>query len=136
MTTGSDTPPEPWVTFDDAARQNPFTLARHWGDVDIWPLGKRTTTEALHEIATMAALADVLTRWLPLEAHKALLEGATAAEVATAAGTTIDELRQRWDTWVSGQLALWHDGADGERPRFGVAPEDAERVAEIFGQTE
>lgn len=134
MTTEFGIPPESWVTFDDAVRQNPFTLAEHWGNVENWPLGRRTPTEARHEIATMAALADVLTRWLPLEAHKALLEDVTAADVAAAAGTTIDDLRGRWEQWVSGQLHLWRTHADVERPRFGVCPEDAERVAEIFGQ--
>lgn len=134
MTTEFDTPSESWVTFDDAVLQNPFTLAERWGDVENWPLGRRTPTEARHEIATMAALADVLTRWLPLEAHKALLEGVPADQVAAAAGTTIDDLRGRWEQWVSGQLHLWRTHADEERPRFGVSPEDAERVAEIFGQ--
>lgn len=56
------------------------------------------------------ALESVVAEWMRvgavISAHRALLAGARAAEVAAAMGCSCTELTRRWRSWAEGQVQL------------------------------
>jgi hypothetical protein len=120
-----------WLTHAEAATQNPFELAAYWGDPQRWPgRGERDAAVELHELSTMAALADWLTRWLPIHVHAALLGGASVPQVAAALGVSPGQVRGIWAPWADGQVELWQT-SNPARP-LGVSPEQAGQVRGVL----
>ncbi|GDY33225.1 hypothetical protein GTS_48580 [Gandjariella thermophila] len=110
-------------------------MADYWADPAQWflPRGLTSAADYLHELAVMAVLAGWLLRWQPGTMHAAILRGATAEQVAEAAGTTVAEVYERWSHWVAGQVRLFHTSAPlPNGTRLGVAPEEAQRVRQAF----
>jgi hypothetical protein len=99
------------VTFAEAERLNPCTLAAVWGDRGRWPLTPSVTDRLA---ALMCALGTWLRRWLPLSVHRAAVAGAGLAEVTAAAGLDVDQVHRLWTQWADRQTAAGYDltGAD------------------------
>lgn len=118
----------------DAIVDEPFTLAGYWADRSRWPLlpAERTPAEELHELAVMSVLATWLRRWAPIHMHAALIAGVGVDAVADAAGVPVEEIRDRWEAWASGQVHLWQTSNPARR--IGLDPEDAATVRALFNQ--
>lgn len=114
-------------TFDEAHHVDAYELARRWADTRR-PGGDRPVEYELDELATMAALADWLTRWLPIHIHQALLGGASLEDVATATGLGVGDVVHRWVKWSDGQRRLWARGGPGVRDRS----DEHDRVAALI----
>ena len=81
------------LTFDEAEAVSPFDLARLWADRLAWPMNG-TAHDELAELACMSALRKWLTRWQPIQIHRAVLKGVEAEAVAAAfGGSTTDAVR-------------------------------------------
>lgn len=118
----------PAVDLDTLEGMSPFDLAQLWGDRTAWELaGYRSVAEELEELAVMSTLASWLMRWSPITMHSALLAGATAAQVAAAAGDTVEVVAERWRQWATGQRHL-----NQTNQRFGVPLDEYNRVAVVL----
>jgi hypothetical protein len=106
-----------FTTFEQADAANVYELALRWADVTRHPHPKvgadhrdglvpSTVATELDQVATMAALARRLHGWLPIHLHRALLVGASVAEVAAAAGMHPFDMAVRWREWSNGQRHL------------------------------
>lgn len=110
-----------------AVDANPYELARRWSDRLRWPIvGHGTDVEVLEELAVMSALRAWLERWTPGMVHRALLAGATVAEVAAAAGTDSSGLADLWVPWAERQRDLW------VQTQLGVSPAEFATVGAVF----
>jgi hypothetical protein len=67
----------------------------------------------LTELALSAAVVAWWSRWQPLSMHRALMAGASLAEVAAAAGCTEPEAYLRWADWAERQAKLSGAGRSG-----------------------
>lgn len=126
------------ITFTDAERQGAYALATQWVDTSL-PLlpEERAAGDELAELATMSALRSWLERWQPIHIHRALLLGASVAQVQAALGAADAEaVRQRWETWAQRQRALYESAAEQGHPSIGVSHAEYDRVAAVFGLTE
>jgi hypothetical protein len=56
----------------------------------------------LEELTLMTVAAEWLTRWQPISMHRALVAGATPAQVAEAAGTSVRGIYEQWKQWANG----------------------------------
>lgn len=102
-----DEKPELFTTFEQAHRVGAYDLARRWVDDPAHSLAHRYRYDPavqIDELATMAALADWLTRWLPTAIHRALLAGATVAQVAKAINMRPQQVTWTWECWSNRQL--------------------------------
>lgn len=127
-----------FATYGQAHDAGAYELAHRWADVSRHPTPKigsdgagvlvpSTAATELDQVATMAALAGWLRSWLPINIHRALLAGATVAEVAAASGLDPFEVSVRWREWSDGQRHL-HE----QIPSVPVALDEFDRVAEIL----
>lgn len=103
-----------WVRFD-AVDASPYELARVWGERRAWPVSPERVDE-LRELAVMSRLADWLLRWQPILIHRAVLAGASAEDVAAAAGCELAEIASRWREWAEGQRRLAESTAATDTP--------------------
>jgi hypothetical protein len=119
-----------WTTHRElrhAPELNAYRLAAAWGDVTTWPATPdRDTTDELEELAVMSTLRDWLQSWQPLQAHRALLAGATPTTVADAMGIELTELAARWRKWADGQRNLH------QRTGLGLNTDEYDRVAQLL----
>ncbi len=113
------------VTFDEAEAVSAFDLARLWADRLAWPMNG-TACDELAELACMSVLARWLTRWQPIQIHRAILKGAEPAAVAAALGGSIADAFGCWHSWALRQ----RDSVICGRP--GVTPEEYETVTAVF----
>jgi hypothetical protein len=119
-------------TFEDATRVGAYALSRRWAD-SIGEVG-RTADGEIQELATMAALAHWLTRWLPGQVHRAALAGAGRVDIAAALGVSVNEVSARWSEWTRGQRALYDLYADDGSVRpLGLSPDEYVQVAAVLG---
>lgn len=116
-------PPEHPVTFADAQRVHPLDLARRFGDVlrwlgpqplatDVPPVDPRRVERLpleLEKLATVRALHDHLDRITAHRIHQAVISGATAEQVAAAAGLSHADVAAIWAAWADGQRQLERD---------------------------
>lgn len=112
------------ATAAELATVDPYRLARRW--LDLAGSGHPAVggvDGALTDLAVTAALAAQLTRRLVVQAHQAILAGATADQAAAAAGLTVPELAERWHRWAARQRETIVAG----RPLLATA--DYDRVA-------
>lgn len=110
--------PDLLTTFAEAERVNPYTLARRWAEQTAGPprvpaavaaehgIEARTLPHELDELATMAALQTWLLRWLPLQIHRVLLDGAGIEPTAAACGLPPAQLAAAWRQWSTRQRHL------------------------------
>ncbi|MBW6432197.1 hypothetical protein KZ829_00355 [Actinoplanes hulinensis] len=118
-------------TFEDATRVGAYELSRRWAD-SVGKVG-RTADGEIQELATMAALAHWLTRWLPTQTHRAALAGADRVTIAAALGVTVEEAAARWSEWARGQRDLYEaTGRDGKTP-IGISAGECAQVAAVLG---
>src|SRR2546421_7122927 len=104
----------PPVTFTEAEAHNPFALLTELHDHAMaLRLHEKPPTFHLTELALSAAVVAWWSRWQPIAMHRALLAGASLAEVAAAAGTTEAEAYATWSTWADRQAALVIAGKSG-----------------------
>jgi hypothetical protein len=113
------------VTFEAARSAGPFELARQWADTG-------SGRSALAELATMAALRSWLAGWLPLQIHRAVLDGASLEDVSAATGLGAAELVELWESWARAQRTLWDTAPGGGRP-IGVSADEYAGVAALLG---
>jgi hypothetical protein len=119
------------VAFE-AVDASPFILARYWGERERWPARPEQLDE-LHELAVISRLGDWLWRWQPLHVHRAVLAGASGADVAAAAGCGPETVASRWRRWAQGQRRLYAPGEDSALGRrLGVSAVDVARVAAVL----
>jgi hypothetical protein len=119
-------PAELVTTFVAARKRNVYELARQWADSGVRADLERDAPDVqLGELATMAALADRLTGWLPLQVHRAILAGATPEQTAAACGADVATVADRWRQWADGQRDL--RTADGSL--IGITADEYDRVA-------
>jgi hypothetical protein len=64
----------------------------------------------LEELALMTVAAEWLTRSQPVSVHRAILAGATPAQVADAAGTGVGDVYERWQKWADTERSIMIDG--------------------------
>jgi hypothetical protein len=83
-------------------------------------------SDELAELACMSALMRWLTRWQPIQIHRAVLVGAGPEAVAAALGGSIDEAFGRWHPWAARQRESVVCGKPG------VTAEDYDTVARVF----
>jgi hypothetical protein len=124
----------PVLTFEAASAVGAYALSRRWADST--GEAERTADGELDQLATMAALAHWLTRWLPIQIHRAARAGASRTSIAAAMGVTVPEVMTRWTEWAQGQRDLYdlcHD--DGKTP-IGLTAEEFAQVAAVLGVTE
>jgi hypothetical protein len=100
------------TTFAEAEDLGAHKLARRWLDLTGSP---RTPEKNLDELATMAALAGWLSRWLPTQIHRTLVDGASVEQAAAAVGMTPAQLADVWRQWDQGQRHLWRTYPDMDR---------------------
>jgi len=124
------------VTFADAQQHNPFTLLMELRDhvlaVDADGSQPEDGRHHLTELALSAAVVDWWSRWQPITMHRALLAGASLAEVAAAAGTTEADVASRWSAWSTRQERLVINGRPSIDPDEGAAIRA--RIASAFDQ--
>jgi hypothetical protein len=78
----------------------------------------------LTELALSAAVVAWWSRWQPIAMHRALLAGASLAEVAAATGLSEADAHERWSAWAEQQSQLVIAG------RLGVEPEEVAAIRE------
>lgn len=98
------------VTFADANDENPYQLAREWGDVSRLLHLRGSVDGELDQLARMAVLIDRLTRWLPLQIHAALRAGASLDDVEAATSLTRAEIWEAWNSWAGRQRRYVYAG--------------------------
>ncbi|MFP5372405.1 MAG: hypothetical protein ACLGI3_16880 [Actinomycetes bacterium] len=112
------TAPDALTTHDAAVQLGAYPLARRWLER---PRPDNNATGALDHLAVMAGLRTWLTRWLPLQVHEAVQNGATLDQVAAATGMTVAEVRAHWQEWADGQRALYErEQAAGQEKPIGL----------------
>ncbi|MGH3500942.1 MAG: hypothetical protein ACRDQA_08620 [Nocardioidaceae bacterium] len=95
------------TSFDAAEAMNAYELASWWGDRLGLPHAEdREAADELCELAVMSALRAWLGRWQPIHIHRAILAGASLAEVAEAMGVDPVAVAARWRAWADGQRQL------------------------------
>jgi hypothetical protein len=81
----------------------------------------------------LAALESVIAQRMAARAvasiHRALLAGATLAQVADAAGMTCAEAAERWRSWADGQRQLGQ-----QVPGLGLSEREYRRAAAVIGE--
>ncbi|MCW6007822.1 hypothetical protein K1W54_25240 [Micromonospora sp. CPCC 205371] len=108
------------LIFAEAERRSPYALL-----LELHEHALLSTDDAgghLTELALAAAVVSWWTRWQPLTVYRALLSGATLAEVAAACGLDRAEVARRWTRWAEAQMRL----VIGSRPA--LDPAEAEFV--------
>src|SRR2546429_4133290 len=109
--------PRPPLTFAEAEAHNPFALLSELHDHAMaLRLHEKPPTFHLTELALSAAVVAWWSRWQPIAMHRALLAGASLAEVAAAAGTTEAEAYNRWNEWADVQSKSVIAGRRGVEP--------------------
>ena len=118
------------TTHAAAVELGAYPLARRWLDR---PNVGDTTTGALDHLAVMAGLRTWLTRWLPLQVHEAVQNGATLDQVAAATGMSVAEVRAHWQEWADGQRALYErDQAAGRDKPLGLSQPQYDAVHAVL----
>lgn len=124
------TEPAPVTTHDDAVKIGAYPLARRWLER---PRPDTDATGVLEHLAVMAGLRTWLTRWLPLQVHEAVLNGATLDQVAAATGMSAAEVRSRWQTWADAQRDLYErDQASGRAKPLGLSRPQYDAVLAVL----
>jgi hypothetical protein len=104
----AETPGDLPLTYAEAEARNPFTLLQelHSQALRNDPAERAAPHPHLAELALSAAVIAWWSRWQPLMIHRALLAGASLAEVSAAAGQGEHEIVERWTAWADQQQAL------------------------------
>jgi hypothetical protein len=107
------TPTEPngsrVLTRQEAIQLDPCEAIDRWRNRQ--PGSHATDPEHyLEELALMTVAAEWLTRWQPVSAHRAILAGATPAQVADAAGIGVRAVYERWQKWADTERSIMIDG--------------------------
>jgi hypothetical protein len=77
----------------------------------------------LEELALMTVAAEWLTRWQPICAHRAIIAGATPAQVSEPAGASIREVYERWQKRADTRRGLIINGRPSiSEQAYAIAP--------------
>lgn len=87
------------LTWKQADALMPYDAIERWRTHEQAVLREHEPEHHLEELALMAVAAQWLTRWQPIAMHRAILAGATPAEVAEAAGVSVRDVYERWEKW-------------------------------------
>jgi hypothetical protein len=89
-----------WRQADELSPYNAFDL---WRKLAPAALHEDEPEHHLEDLALMTVAAQWLTRWQPIAIHRAILAGATPAQVCEAAGAATPEVFDRWHRWAETQ---------------------------------
>ena len=81
----------------------------------------------LRQVALQNAVADRMRIGATIDIHRALVAGASPAEVAHVLGGSVTEMTGRWRTWAEGQRSL-RDWCPG----LGLGRDEYEKVAAVL----
>jgi hypothetical protein len=97
------------LTWQEAAHLEPYEAIDRWRNRE--PGFHATDPENhLEELALMTVAAEWLTRWQPIAVHRAILAGATPAQVADAAGIGVRDVYERWQKWADCERSVMING--------------------------
>lgn len=95
------------ATIGEARAVSTIALARRWADRAILRnLDAPDVAYEVDDLASMAALVEMLGRWIPLSVHKILCAGGSVEQAAAAAGCSAPEVAAKWRAWAAGQRQL------------------------------
>jgi hypothetical protein len=117
------------LTWLEADRLSPHDVIDRWHHHEPAALHADELEHHLEELALMTVAAEWLTRWQPICVHRAILAGATPAQVSDAAGMGVRDVYERWQKWADTQRHL----VIGNRP--GVTEEAYAAVLASFAAT-
>jgi hypothetical protein len=88
----------------------PYDVIDQWRKHEPAALHETEPEHHLEELALSTVAAEWLTRWQPIAMHRAIIAGATPAQVSDAAGMSIRDVYERWHKWADGQRQLFIGG--------------------------
>jgi hypothetical protein len=100
------------LTWRQADLLSPYDAIERWRTLEPAVLHPEEPEYHLEDLALMTVSAQWLTRWQPIAIHRAILAGATPAQVCEAAGASMTEVFERWQRWAETQRHLMI----GDRP--------------------
>jgi hypothetical protein len=104
-TTATDPNGSRVLTRQEAAHLDPYEAIDRWRNRE--PGFHETAPEYhLEELALMTVAAEWLTRGQPVSVHRAILAGATPAQVADAAGISVRDVYERWQKWADTERSV------------------------------
>jgi hypothetical protein len=87
-----------------------YDAIERWRNLEPAVLHPNEPEYHLEDLALMTVAAHWLTRWQPIAIHRAILAGATPAQVCAAAGASLPEVFDRWQRWAEVQCHLMISG--------------------------
>jgi hypothetical protein len=101
------------LTWLQADRLRPHDVFERWRNHRSATLKLDEPEHHLEELALMTVAAEWLTRWQPITVHRAILAGASSAQVSAAAGMSIRDVYERWHNWADVQRHFMIGGQPG-----------------------
>jgi hypothetical protein len=125
-----------FASMPEARAVGPYDLARiilaALPRMATLPRSLAKAPELTHELAVVAALADLCGRWVASLAHRALFAGVAVDAVAAAAGLDVADLERTWRAWADVQVVVEVAGRAGiERAAYELV---ASRFADRGGE--
>lgn len=91
------------LTWQEADLLPPCDVIDRWRNHESAALHEGEPEHHLEELALMTVAAEWLTRWQPISIHRAILAGATPAQVSEAVGMSVRDAYERWQRWAEVQ---------------------------------
>jgi hypothetical protein len=101
------------LTWLEADRLRPRDVISRWLEHEPASLHADEPEHHLEELALMTVAAAWLTRWQPICAHRAILTGASPAQVSDAAGMGVRDVYELWQEWAEVQRHFMIGGQPG-----------------------
>jgi hypothetical protein len=101
------------LTWQQADSLAPYDVIERWRTHAPAALHENEPEHHLEELALSTVTAEWLTRWQPIAMHRAILAGATLAQVSEAAGMSVRDVYERWQKWADGQRQFFIGGRPG-----------------------
>jgi hypothetical protein len=100
------------LTWRQADLLSPYDAILRWRTLAPAALHSDEPEQHLEDLALMNAALQRLTRWQPISIRRAILAGASLAQVRAASGTSMPEVFYRWQRWAEVQRHFM----TGDRP--------------------
>lgn len=91
------------LTREQAYQLTAYDAIERWRQHEPAALHLDESEHQLEELALMTVCAEWLIRWAPISMHRAILAGASPAQVADAAGVSVRDVYERWEKWADVQ---------------------------------